>query len=585
METILIGVAWPYANGEQHLGHIAGAYLPPDIFARYNRMAGNRVLMVSGSDAHGTPIVVSADAEKVTPKEIVERYHPKFIESYLKLGITFDLFTHTDTQNHWDVTHDFFLTHYNKGFIYKDEQRQVFDPVANMFLPDRFVEGTCPRCGFTDARGDQCDNCGNLHDATELKNPRSKISGTTDLEIRPTEHFFLDLGKLNDELLSWMSTDKEHWRANVRNVTLSKLEAKDLRGRPITRDMTWGINIPLEGFDSKRIYVWYDAVIGYFSASKEWSAITGQPEAWREFWDTSVNPKARASYFIGKDNIPFHAIIWPGMLMAYGGLNLPYDVPSNEYLQMKGRKFSKSRGGSIRILNVLERYQPDALRFALTSLAPETNDVEFTWEDFVERVNNELAKNWGNLVNRMLSFAFKRFEGCVPMVDAGIEAPVPFEFNAEEAFREVGELYAQSKFRQALKRILELSSVMNNYVTVTEPFKVIKENEPLARVYVYNTLQAIANLNLLWAPILPHTAQKVHELLGFSGQLFGNQYTEVIEDARGPHLVLRYDHTGAVGTWKPVVLPQGQALQTPAPVIQMLELEKVLEAEGVKEEA
>lgn len=583
METILIGVAWPYANGEQHIGHIAGAYLPPDIFARYNRMVGNRVLMVSGSDTHGTPIVVRADDEGVSPREIVERFHPKFIESYLKLGITFDLFTHTDTQNHWDTTHDLFLRHKEKGYIYLEEQNQIYDPQASKFLPDRFVEGTCPNCGFTDARGDQCDNCGNLHDATELKNPRSKITGNTNLEVRPTEHFFLDLGQLNDSLLDWMQHGKDHWRTNVRNVTLSRLEAKDLRGRPITRDMTWGIDIPLPGYDSKRIYVWYDAVIGYLSASKEWSTLSGQPDAWKDFWSTDVNPNAKASYFIGKDNIPFHTIIWPAMLEAYGGLNLPYDVPSNEYLQVKGRKFSKSRGGSIRIADVLDRYQTDAWRFALTSLAPETNDVDFTWDDFVERVNSEFAKNWGNLNQRMLKFVYSKMGGKVPVcnTERAVEHTIGFDF--QEAFNEIGQLYATSKFRAALKRILELSSMVNNYITITEPFKVIKVDEELAHIYAYKTLEAIANLNLLLAPIVPHYAQRTHEMLGYEGQLFGRQYTETITDARGPHLVLRYDHTGAVGKWAPITLPQGQQLQEPETLVEMLDLKKVLEAEGVGE--
>ncbi|MGF1571754.1 MAG: methionine--tRNA ligase [Sumerlaeia bacterium] len=584
METILIGVAWPYANGEQHIGHIAGAYLPPDIFARYNRMAGNRVLMVSGSDAHGTPIVVRADDEGVSPREIVERFHPKFIESYLKLGITFDLFTHTDTQNHWDTTHDMFLRHKDEGYIYLEEQKQIYDPQAEKFLPDRFVEGICPNCGYNEARGDQCDQCGNLHDATELKSPRSKITGNTNLEVRPTEHFFLDLGKLNDSLLEWFGTGKDHWRNNVRSVTKSRLEAKDLRGRPITRDMTWGIDIPLPGYDSKRIYVWYDAVIGYLSASKEWSTLIGEPDAWKDFWSNSVNPNAKASYFIGKDNIPFHTIIWPAMLQAYGGLNLPYDVPSNEYLQVKGRKFSKSRGGSIRIADVLDRYQADSWRFALTSLAPETNDVEFTWDDFVERVNNELAKNWGNLVNRMLKFVYNKLGGVVPEYNAERTVENSIGFDVQEAFNEVGQLYASAKFRSALKRILELSSLVNNYITVTEPFKVLKQDEELAKVYVYNTLEAIANLNLLWAPILPNSAQRVHEMLGFEGQLFGKQYTETITDERGPHLVLRYDHSSAIGKWEPVHLPVGQILQEPEALVQMLDLKKVFEAEGVEEE-
>lgn len=579
METIFIGVAWPYANGEQHIGHIAGAYLPPDIFARFHRLKGNKVLMASGSDAHGTPITVSADKDGVSPNDIVDRYHPKFIEAYQKLGLTFDIFTHTDTQNHWDVTHDLFLRHMEKGYIYKDKQNQIFDPEADRFLPDRYVEGTCPKCGYEDARGDQCDECGAIYDATELKNPRSKVTGNKNLEVRESEHFFLDLGKLNEPLLEWVSDGKDHWRTNVRNVTKSRLEERNLRGRAITRDMKWGITIPLEGFENKRIYVWYDAVIGYLSASKEWAKLTGDDEAWKEYWDAETHGDTKASYFIGKDNIPFHTMIWPGMLMGYGGLNLPYDVPSNEYLQMKGGKISKSRGTSILISDVLDRYQVDAWRFALTAMAPEGNDVDFTWEDFVERVNGELINNWGNLLNRMLGFAYKRFDGKVPNVEGEDEEGASLVAEIKKGFETVGDLYSRSKFRGAMTELLRLSSLANNYITKTAPFTVIKTDEEAAGRIVYATLQAIDYLAILWSPILPNTSQLVNEALGYEGQLFGEQYIQEVEDERGKHLVLRYDHSNAVGEWKPRTLPKGQAMNKPDRPFQMLDKDKVLEQE------
>jgi methionyl-tRNA synthetase len=560
---VLIGVAWPYANGELHIGHYAGANLPPDIFARYQRLIGNEVLMVSGSDTHGTPITIRAEEEGISPQAVFERYHPLIVECYQRLGLTFDLYTHTETENHWAVTHDLFLRHLERGFIYKDTQRQVYDPAAGTFLPDRYVEGTCPKCGYEHARGDQCDHCGAIYDAVDLINPRSRRTGNTDLEVRETEHFFLDLGKLNEDLLKWVSEGKAHWRTNVLNYTRAQLEERKLRGRPITRDISWGVSIPLEGYGTKRIYVWYDAVIGYLSAAKEWAQLIGEPEQWREWWDARVNPDARIYNFIGKDNIPFHTIIWPGMLMAYGGLNLPYDVPSNEYLNMKGRKFSKSRGVLLSMASVLDRYQADAWRYALTAMAPEGSDVDFTWDDFVERVNNELLANWGNLVNRVLNFAFKRFEGKVPTPGDLGERELALLQEVETGFAGVGGLYGAVKLKAACTEVRRLSQRVNQYITDTAPFQVIKTDPQAAATSVWCALQCIQWLNTMWSPIIPFSSQKVHEMLGFEGRLFGRQYTETVKDARGEHLVLRYDHSGAIGSWDAMPLPAGQALREP----------------------
>jgi len=525
-------------------------------------------------------VTIKADEEGVSPADVVARYHAKFVESYLKLGLTFDLFTHTDTQNHWDTTQEFFLTHRAKGYIYTGAQQQIYDATAERFLPDRYVEGTCPKCGFTDARGDQCDNCGATYEAIELRNPRSKVSGSTNLEVRETVHFFFDLGKVNDALLDWMQSGKDHWRPSVRNFTKGQLEQRILRGRPITRDMTWGIRIPEEGYDDKRIYVWYDAVIGYFSAAKEWATLAGEPDAWKRWWDPKTNPKAKSLYFIGKDNIPFHTIIWPGMLRAHGGLNLPYDVPANEYLNMKGRKFSKSRGNIVAILDVLERYQADAWRFALTAIGPEGGDVDFTWDDFVERVNGELVSNWGNLANRMLSFAYKRFDGKVPTPGDFADADRAMLDEIRRGFDTVGALFAAVRLRAAVAELLRLSSRANQYITETAPFTVIKTDAARAATIVYATLQAIDWLRLQWSPILPHASQQLHELLGHEGNLFGRQYTETVKDARGEHLVLRYDHAGAVGEWKAGTLPPGQAMKEPKPLFQQIDAKAVLEREA-----
>ncbi len=576
-QKIYIGVAWPYANGEQHIGHMAGAYLPPDILARFHRLLGSDVLMVSGSDSHGTPITVKADEENTTPQAILNRYHPLFIEAYCKFGVTFDLFTHTETQTHWDVAHDIFLQHQKNGYLYKDSQKQLFDEQTQKFLPDRYVEGTCPHCGAKDARGDQCDNCGKTYEAVELKNPRSKVTGSTQLAVRETEHFFLDLGKLNEPLLQWIDDGhKKHWRAHVLNYAVSQVRQKELRGRPITRDMSWGITVPVKGFEDKRLYVWYDAVMGYLSATKEWAQLSGHTDAWQDWWVSSRAKDVRGYYFIGKDNVMFHTIMWPAMLLGYGGLQLPYDVPANEYLNMYGSKFSKSRGNVISINSVLEKFQADAWRYALTAMAPEAADTDFSWQDFVERVNNELVANWGNLANRVLGFAYKRFNGVVPQPETLDERAQALLSETKASFEQIGDLYAAVKLKSALESARAASQRVNQYLSETTPWTLIKTDEPAARTAVWVALQCIEWLKVMWAPILPHSSQQLHEMLGFDGQLFGRQYTETVKDARGEHLVLRYDHSAAIGSWRLVELTPGQPLREPKALFVKLDEAEVI---------
>ena len=574
-KKILVGVAWPYANGEKHIGQIAGAYLPPDIFARFQRMAGNDVLMVSGSDVHGTPVTLKAEAEGTTPAAVADKYHELFVDGCLQLGLTFDLYTHTDTQNHWDVTQEMFLRHIETGYIYKDTQKQLYDPKAGRFLADRYVEGICPYCGYADARGDQCDNCGRLYDALDLKDPRSKLTGSTDLEVRETEHFFLDMAKMNGPLLEWMAHGKEHWRPNVVNFTRGQLELRELRGRPITRDIDWGITIPLDGYDGKRIYVWYEAVIGYLSAAKEWAKLAEDGEAWRQWWDANVSPDALVYNFIGKDNIPFHTIIWPGMLIGYNAgemrLNLPYDVPANEYLNLGGEQFSTSRGRVIGFNTVLREFEPEAWRYVLTALAPETSDVEFTWREFMERVNNELVANWGNLVNRVLGFAYKRFEGRIPAPGALDETDIALLAEIRSGFESAGDLYNAVKLKAALTEVRRLSQRVNQYLNEKAPWQRIKTDPAAAATAVYVALQAIDWLKVLWAPILPQSSERIHSMLGYDTTLFGRQYTERVTDSRGAHLVLRYDHGQAVGRWQAEELPAGQALREPAALFAKLD--------------
>ena len=572
-EKVLVCVAWPYCNGELHIGHVAGAYLPADIYARYHRLRGNQVLMVSGSDTHGTPITVRAQEEGLTPRQVVDRYHPRIIRMFERLGIGFDLFTETDTENHWAVTHDFFLTHLDKGFVYRATMEQLHCRNCGHWLADRYVEGTCPFCGYESTRGDQCDNCGRTYDAVELINPRCKWCGSTDVAVEPTEHFFLDLAKLNDPLLAWVNQDKEHWRPSVLNQTRGRLESHELHGRPITRDIDWGVTIPVPGFEDKRIYVWYDAVIGYFSASKEWAKLVGNADAWRSWWQDKAT---RTYYFIGKDNIEFHSIIWPGMLMGYDvSLNLPYDVPANEYLNVEGRKLSKSRRWVIEMNDALDRYDPDPWRYALAANAPDTQDINFTWEEFVRRNNEELVSTWGNLANRVLGFAYKRFEGRVPQpgpldaVDCGLLDQVG------PTFERVTALLEAVKLKQALGEAMGLAHEANRYLNAKEPWQQIKTNPEAAQTSIYVALKVIDSLKTLFAPFLPFTSQRLHDYLGYDSDLFGRQYTEEVHETERTHLALRYDGSSAQGAWVPSDLQPGQVLRQPGPLFTKLEPEVV----------
>ena len=569
-EKVLIFTAWPYCNGELHIGHIAGAYLPPDIFARYHRLRGNDVLMLSGSDTHGTPITVRAEEDGISPRDVVDRFHPRIVAMYQRLGISYDLFSETDTENHWAVTQDLFRTHLANGYIYLDSTQQLYCVDCTKWLADRYVEGTCPFCSYDGARGDQCDNCGRIYDAITLVRPRCKYCGGTHIEIRTTEHFFLDLGKLNAPLLAWVNDGKkEHWRPNVMNQTRARLESRELRGRPITRDIQWGVTIPVPGFEDKRIYVWYDAVIGYLSVTKEWAALTGAADAWRAWWE---DPACRAYNFVGKDNIEFHSIIWPAMLIGYGqGLNLPYDVPANEYLNVEGRKLSKSRRWMIGMADALDRYDPDPWRYAIAANFPETQDVNFTWEDFLRRNNDELVATWGNLANRVLGFAFKRFDGAVPQPGAFDDADRALLAQITPTFERVTALLEAVKLKQALEAIMTLAHETNRYLNLKEPWKQIKAAPAAAATSVFVALRVIDTLKTLFAPFLPFTCQRLHAYLGYDGELFGRQYTEAIQEAERWHLALRYDPTGATGRWAVSELAAGQKLREPAPLFRKLE--------------
>ncbi|HMM41659.1 MAG TPA: methionine--tRNA ligase [Thermomicrobiales bacterium] len=581
-ETIGVFVAWPYANGDSHLGHVAGAYLPPDIFARYHRLRGNRVLMVSGSDSHGTPITIGAERAGVSPREFFEYYHRRIVESWRQLGISFDLFTHTDTENHFRVSQDIFRDLYEKGYITLHDVQQLYCEVDQRFLPDRYVEGACPFCGYTNARGDQCDNCGRTLDATDLIDPRCKLCGSTPV-IRDTEHFFFDLPAFEKPLLDYIN-GQEHWRPNVQNFVRNWLQ-EGLLPRPVSRDIEWGIPVPIEGYEHKIIYVWFEAVIGYLSASIEWAANNGRPDAWRDWW---FDPNARPYYFIGKDNIPFHAIIWPAELLAYNPeMDLPYDIPANEFLNLEGRQFSTSRNWAVWLPDYLERYAPDPLRYYLTAIAPETRDSEFTWAGYVERNNNELVAAWGNLVNRVVSFAHRHWDGVVPTPGELDERDRELLASIEAGFQTVGDLYAGVELREALRQAMALAREVNRYLDETAPWFEVKTDKAAAATSVYVALRAIDSLKLLLAPVLPFSSERVHQFLGYEDRLFGDlTITEYQEETRG-HEALTYQPLPVEGTadrWRPSDLRPGQALQKPSVLFQKLD-ESVVEEERARLEA
>ncbi|MCI0789405.1 MAG: methionine--tRNA ligase [Chloroflexi bacterium] len=511
-ERIFIAVAWPYANGPLHLGHIAGCYLSADIFARYHRMKGNDVLMVSGSDTHGTPITIRADQEGITPQEVVERYHAMFLEAWQKLGITFDLFTTTNTANHEKVVHDVFKTLHDKGYIYTADMLLAYCAQCVRYLPDRYVEGTCPYCQNPRARGDQCDSCGRTLDPQELVEPRCAICGATP-EFRESEHFFLKLSAFEKPLLEWVEK-QTHWRPNVLNFTRRFLQ-DGLKDRSISRDLTWGVPLPMDGYDSKRIYVWFEAVIGYLSAAVEWAEKNGKPDAWEDFWK---DPATKSYYFIGKDNIPFHSIIWPAIILAYDkGLNLPYDVPANEFLSLENQKFSTSQNWAVWLPDYLERYDPDPLRYLLSINMPESGDSDFSWAEFVRRNNDELVATYGNLVNRVLSFTYRNFDGKVPGVQSLDEVDEGLLRAARETMDSVDDSLYNCRFKAAITRAFGLAQEANRYLDTKAPWKTIKEDRDQAGASLTVAMQAINCLKTILYPFMPFSSQKVHEFLGLDG--------------------------------------------------------------------
>ncbi|MCY3637532.1 MAG: methionine--tRNA ligase, partial [Chloroflexi bacterium] len=492
-ERILAAVAWPYANGSIHIGHVAGTYLPADIFARYHRLKGNEVLMVSGSDAHGTPVTLTAEQEGVSPEDIYSKYQAEFLESWQRLGISFDLFTTTHTNNHEEVAQGIFTRLLERDFIYKDTMVQPYCEVECRFLADRYVEGTCPFCGYNGARGDQCDNCGRTLDPKDLLNMSCRICGSTPI-FRETEHFFLRLSAFEDQLLDWVRA-QEHWRPNVRNFTIGYLEG-GLHDRAITRDIDWGVPLPLDGYDGKRIYVWFEAVVGYLSASIEWAKDSNNPDAWKSFWEDG----SRAYYFMGKDNIPFHTVIWPAMLLGYGGLNLPYDVPANEYLNLEGFKLSTSRNWAVWLPDYLDRYDPDPLRYVIAANMPETSDSDFSWREYVRRNNDELVATYGNLVHRVLSMLNRNFDGVLPEPGELDEVSRALLNESHRRFDEVESYIEGVRLRQALQSSMALAQAANRYLDQKEPWRAVRRDKDDAAQTLWTALTAINCLKTTMYP-------------------------------------------------------------------------------------
>jgi methionyl-tRNA synthetase len=507
-EKIYIGVAWPYANGSLHLGHIAGCYLPADIFARFNRMIGNDVLMVSGSDEHGTPITITAEKEGVTPKDIVDRYSKEHTENMIQFGISFDLFTRTTTRNHQDVVQDIFKTLYEKNHIYEKEIESFYCHQCNRFLPDRYIEGACPQCNHEHARGDQCDECGHLLDPQDLIEVRCKLCGSTP-ELRKTTHLFFALNHFESDLFKWMK-DKTYWKSSVHKFTENWLK-DGLHERAITRDINWGIPVPIKDYEEKRIYVWFDAVIGYLSASIEWSLQQSNQEKWKEWW---YNPEAKHYYFLAKDNIPFHSIIWPSILMGYDKqLQLPYDIPANEYLRLQGQQFSKSKGLGIWVPDIIKSFDVDAIRYYLSINMPENKDANWLWDDFVVKNNDELVGTFGNFIHRVLTFTQKNY-GIIP--DAGQLDTIDTKAvkAISETLQNVNESLSQCQFKQGLKEVMNLAKIGNVYFNEKAPWQQIKNDDVACKTTLHVCLKIVKGLCISIAPFLPFTAEKIWKSLG-----------------------------------------------------------------------
>ena len=510
---IIVTSALPYANGPLHLGHLAGAYLTADFFVRYNRLKGEDVLFICGSDEHGVPITIAAEKEGVSPQDIVDRYHEWNKDTFQKMGISFDYYGRTSSAVHHEISQEIFTELYEKGFFKLKSEELFYDESTQMFLPDRYVKGECPNCGYGEAYGDQCEKCGNSLNPTELINPVSALSGETPVR-KETQHWYMPLGEMQDKLESWIKT-REHWKPNVMGQIKSWLQ-EGLNDRAATRDLNWGVPVPLEGADGKVLYVWFEAPIGYISATKEWAQQSNNPEAWKKYWK---NDEAKLYHFIGKDNIVFHCIMFPIVLMEHGNFILPENVPANEFLNLEGKKLSTSRGWAVWLHDYLEHFEADYLRYALGVTLPESKDSDFSWKDFQNRVNNELVAVFGNFVNRASSFIEKYANSMVPpLVD-----PQPIDVKMLGAIdtqrQKIEFAYEHFRFREVVQEGMQLARLANKYFTDTEPWKTRKTNETACFNSLHVSIQVVAALSVLMEPILPESMKMLRHQIGLSDSI------------------------------------------------------------------
>ena len=525
----LVTSALPYANGPLHIGHIAGAYLPGDIFVRYNRLKGNDIVYICGTDEYGVPITISAEKEGKTPQDIVDHFYPIIKDSFDKLGIIFDNFSRTSNPIHTETAQDFFLKFLEKDLLVKRESEQWYDPEKKMFLPDRYVTGSCPECGHEGAKGDQCEVCGKWYESVELKDPISLLSGKTPV-LKKTTHWYMKFNEFQDRLKEFIDTRKD-WKNNVINYCNGWLD-EGLEERAITRDLDWGIPVPLDDAEGKKIYVWFEAVLGYISSTKEWAEKKGDPSLWEKYWKSE---DTRLIHFIGKDNIYFHALMFPAMLMGYGGYVLEDDIQANEFLNLKGSKLSTSRNHAVWLHEYLEAFPPDPLRYILAANAPEGKDTEFSWADFQSKNNNELADILGNFIHRTLTFVHKYFDGKVPVQSKLNKSDGVLLKHIEEAVSKTGEAFSTFKVRNAVKHMMDLARAGNKYFNENEPWLTRKSDIERCATTLNMSLQSIKTLAVIAAPIIPFTSEKIWKFLNLSETL--NWEQAGVTDLKAGHVL------------------------------------------------
>lgn len=524
-KKLLVTSALPYANGPIHLGHIAGAYLPADLFVRFKRLQNRDVVYICGSDEHGVPITIAAEKEGVSPQDIVDRYHSQNKQVFEDFNISFDYYGRTSSEVHRETSQQIFTKLHDDGVFTKKEEEQLYDEEADMFLPDRYVKGTCPNCGYEEAYGDQCEKCGSSLSPTELINPKSALTGNDPI-TKKTEHFYLPLGKYQEELEEWLDT-RQNWKPNVMGQVKSWLN-EGLADRAITRDLKWGVPVPVKGFEDKVLYVWFDAPIGYISATKEWAQQKNQPELWKEYWQ---DQETELVHFIGKDNIVFHCIIFPMLLMKHGDYVLPENVPANEFLNLEGKKLSTSRGWAVWLQDYLKDFDADLLRYVLGTILPETKDSDFSWSDFQTKVNSELADVLGNFIFRTTSFTQKYFDGVVPE----LKNPSAKDKEALEQIAiqkaKIEENFDQYKMREAISEAMNLARVGNKYFTEMEPWKTRKEDPQACGNTLHVCLQISAALSVLFHPVMPTKMEQLRDQLGLEREMDWDRVTQNMIEA------------------------------------------------------